>query len=134
MVEDNEIAEIIARKTKEIQERNKKIIIAKKPSNNCTNCGGTVEPELLTELKPGANFCPKCVLMAAEAFVRSKSFMIEISANKKKSFARVREFDPATNSFGEQKIIDVLQMPIISIVGTIDFFKAVPRGIKKFGK
>jgi len=138
MEQDKEL-EIL--KEKQLQSRLKQFDTANKidigieiePSNNCTNCGGTVEPELLSELKPGANFCPKCVLMAAEAFARSKSFMIEISSNKKRTYAKISEFNTVTNSLENPQIVDVMKMPIISIVGTIDFFKAVP-GVKKIGK
>ena len=133
MEQDKELEEIKVKQLKKLQAGAAKVAKQEIPSNICTNCSGTVEPELLSELKPGANFCPKCVLMAAEAFAKSKSFMIEIGSNKKKTFARVREFNPSTNQFGTQKIIDVQDMPIISVVGTIDFFKAVP-GVKKFGK
>lgn len=126
MEQDKELEILKAKQLKKLQAGAAEITVQEIPSNICTNCGGTVEPELLSELKPGTNFCPKCVLMSAEAFVKSKSFLIEIASNKKKSFAKVREFDAATNQFGEQKIIDIEKMPMISVVGTIDFYKVQP--------
>lgn len=140
MEQDKELEILKAKQLEKLKEENDAKIARLPPlfderienKNKCTNCGGTVEPELLSELKPGTNFCPKCVLMSAEAFVRSKSFMIEIASNKKKTFAKVREYDAATNQFGEQKIIDIQQMPMISVVGTIDFYKVqpMPKGLQ----
>lgn len=131
---DKELELIKAKKLKKLQESEaKKPLVNLDQSTRCTNCLGVTHSDLLSELKPGANFCPKCVLMAAEAFARSKSFMIEINSNKKKTFAKISEFNTVTNSLENPQIVDVMKMPIISIVGTIDFFKAVP-GVKKNGK
>ena len=128
MEQDKELQEINAKKLKKLQEDAKKIpLVNLDQSTRCTNCQGVTSEDLLSELKPGANFCPKCVLMAAEAFARSKSFMIEISGNKKRTYAKISEFNAVTNQLENPQIIDVMKMPMISIVGTVDFYKAVPR-------
>jgi hypothetical protein len=92
--------------------------------DHCMNCSGQCEPDLLTELKPGKHFCPKCVIMAAKAFANSDSFLVQIGSNKKKTFAKIQSYDADTQQFTNQKIIDVSKMPVISIVGNIQFFKA----------
>lgn len=139
MNQDKELEKLKAKKLKKMQDAAKAVYISPEQSaeldrlqHTCSNCGGFVTEDLMTQLKPEIRFCPTCIIMAAKAFVNSKSFMIEIASNKKKTFARVREYHPENNSMGEQKIIDIEKMPIISVVGNVDFFKMVPRkGAKK---
>lgn len=101
--------------------------------SRCGNCAGTCKSDLLTELRPDSNYCPACVIQAAQAFALSESFMIEINSNKKRAYAKVSKFNKITNKLENPQIIDVTKMPLISVVGTVDFYKAVP-GVKKLGK
>lgn len=131
---DKELQKIKDRKLKELQDaaalqKAKEEVEAHDKIPKCGNCSGTCKPDLLTELAPGAKYCPACVIQAAQAFALSKSFMIEISSNKKRTYAKVSEFNKITNKLENPQIVDVTKMPMISLVGTIDFYKATP-GIK----
>jgi hypothetical protein len=100
----------------------------------CVNCKGLVTDDLVTELMPGKAFCPLCVIKAATAFVNSKSYMIQIGFNKKRGYAQIKQYDKETNSFGEQKIIDIQKMPVMTVDGVIQFFSAVPIKTKEQAK
>jgi hypothetical protein len=116
-------------KQKKLQEMQQSLALQnqeKEQTNTCRNCGFVVEPKLQTELKPGQKFCPSCVIKLAKAFVISKAFMLQFGGNKKRMFAKIQEYDQDTNKFVDTKVIDMSKTPIVSVVGTIEFFKAAP--------
>ena len=123
---DSELKKIQEKKLAAMLKEQANLEFQQDAKGRCVNCKGTVEEDLQTELKPEKIFCPNCVIMCAKAFVLSKAFMIEFGHNKKRQFAKVREYNQETHQLGDQKIIDLDKFPVVSCVGTVDFFKAVP--------
>ena len=131
MAKDKTIDYLLSKKMAEMQAMVKDANTEPREPDQCTNCKGQCELDLLTALNADAVFCPSCVIKAAVAFVNSESFMIELAHTPKTTFAKVQRFDTKLNKLVDPMIIDTARQPIISVVGTVNFYKDMVISRKK---